>query len=389
MQKPLLFFTLLLIALNSLWLVTANAAPDTSYYYRLSNDFLGTGRSLDVASTGTNAPFMATSSTASGQYWQLTPLTNGYYRLTTKYSGSARSLDTDSTGKPFMGNSGNYSGQLWQLTLLSNGAYRLFNSYLGTGRSLDTYSNNGNAPFMGNTGNYSGQLWRLTPLTKITTTPTDIISQKYTLYNLSGFTVYVEKTALSAHNADTQTAINLLQTKLTEISNFNLKASIVSKLKSVRIFMDWSIDPSGAMRYDPSKDWLVANGQPAEKEKSVAITNISNFIAWTKLNQPYMVWHELAHAYHHQALGWTYAPIVNAYNTAMSKKLYANVSYNPGGGLPTYYRRAYAATNYMEYFSEISEAFFGRNDFYPFIKTDLQRYDTAGYNVATSIWQPR
>ena len=301
MQKPLLFFTLLLIALNSLWLAPANAAPDTSYYYRLSNDFLGTGRSLDVASTGTNAPFMATSSTASGQYWQLTPLSNGYYRLTTKYLGSGRSLDTDSTGKPFMGTSGNYSGQLWQLTPLSNGAYRLSNSYLGTGRSLDTYSNNGNAPFMGNTGNYSGQLWRLTPLTKITTTPTDIISQKYTLYTLGGFTVYVEKAALSAHNTDTQTAINLLQTKLTEISNFNLKASIVSKLKSVRIFMDWSIDPSGAMRYDPSKDWLVANGQPAEKEKSVAITNISNFIAWTKLNQPYMVWHELAHAYHHQA----------------------------------------------------------------------------------------
>ena len=94
---------------------------------------------------------------------------NMWYRLTNKFLGEGRSLDTYSNGKndPFMGETGNFNGQFWTLTLQSDGTYRLTNNFLGDGRPLDTYSDGKNDPFMGETGNFSGQFWTLTPIEPI------------------------------------------------------------------------------------------------------------------------------------------------------------------------------------------------------------------------------
>ena len=87
-----------------------------------------------------------------------------YYRLTNSFLGPGRSLDTYSDGENalFMGQTGSSSGQFWKLTLLSDGTYRLTNSYLGFSRALDTYSGPDSRPFMGKTDqDYSGQHWTL------------------------------------------------------------------------------------------------------------------------------------------------------------------------------------------------------------------------------------
>ena len=48
--------------------------------------------------------------------------------------------------------------------------------------------------------------------------------------------------------------------------------------------------------------------------------------------------------------------------------------------------RAYALNNEREYFAELTEAFFGRNDYYPFVATDLAEYDPQGYAVLRQVW---
>lgn len=142
---------------------------DPNLWYRLTNTFLGAGRSLDTYGDGTNAPFMGETGDFSGQFWRLTPYADGTYRLTNRFLGEGRSLDTYSDGAndPFMSETGNFSGQFWTLNLQSDGTYRLTNQFLGEGRSLDTYSGGTNAPFMGETGNFSGQFWILTPIEPI------------------------------------------------------------------------------------------------------------------------------------------------------------------------------------------------------------------------------
>lgn len=48
--------------------------------------------------------------------------------------------------------------------------------------------------------------------------------------------------------------------------------------------------------------------------------------------------------------------------------------------------KAYAATDEYEYFSELTEAYFGDNNFYPFNRNDLMKYDPAGFALVEKMW---
>lgn len=114
---------------------------------------------------------------------------------------------------------------------------------------------------------------------------------------------------------------------------------------------------------------------------AVTVNNAVLFVTWSA-EQPWELLHEFAHAYHHQFLGGPHnAEIAVAYKNAMEKKLYVSVDYVLGGK-----KVAYAMTNADEYFAELSEAWFGRNDFYPFVRSELQAHDPVGFRVMQQIW---
>ena len=43
-------------------------------------------------------------------------------------------------------------------------------------------------------------------------------------------------------------------------------------------------------------------------------------------------------------------------------------------------------TNEKEYFAESTEAFFSRNDFYPFNRTELEQHDPAMARLLRRLW---
>jgi hypothetical protein len=94
-----------------------------------------------------------------------------------------------------------------------------------------------------------------------------------------------------------------------------------------------------------------------------------------------MVLHELAHAYHFLVLGERHPEIAAAYRQAVASRSYESVDYFGGGK-----RRAYALVDEKEYFAELSEAYFCRNDYYPFTRADLQRHDPLGYELLQRVW---
>jgi len=49
--------------------------------------------------------------------------------------------------------------------------------------------------------------------------------------------------------------------------------------------------------------------------------------------------------------------------------------------------RHYALNNAKEFFAEMSEAYFGTNDFYPFVRAELRQYDPEAFDLLTSIWE--
>ena len=50
------------------------------------------------------------------------------------------------------------------------------------------------------------------------------------------------------------------------------------------------------------------------------------------------------------------------------------------------HERHYAMTNEKEYFAESTEAFFGTNDFYPFVRAELREYDPEMFDLECAVW---
>jgi hypothetical protein len=43
-------------------------------------------------------------------------------------------------------------------------------------------------------------------------------------------------------------------------------------------------------------------------------------------------------------------------------------------------------TNHKEYFSETTEAYFGTNDIFPFVRAELKKHDPAMYALLEEVW---
>jgi hypothetical protein len=159
-------------------------------------------------------------------------------------------------------------------------------------------------------------------------------------------------------------------------------AAAVEKLRKVTIWVELSDPNHPCMCYHPDRNWLVRHNMNPEKARCVELANARNFLQWTR-QQPWMVLHELAHAYHHQFLdGGFDNPRVRAeFERVREEKLYDEVLHIDGRP-----RRGYAVTNPMEYLAENSEALFGTNDFFPFVRAELRRHDPRTFELLNQLW---
>lgn len=218
------------------------------------------------------------------------------------------------------------------------------------------------------------------------TTEFDFKADGYTNFNFSGFNLLVQTRIIDNETALANSALGIIETDLARILEFSLNEQIKSALLAVPIFLDLNTTTGGAV-YHPSAEWLSQNGYITEKAQSVEISNIRNFINWTKQNQPYMLLHELAHAYHHRIHNFSNADITNAYDHAIAVGLYTNVSYHSGNDNYTTASKAYGLNDEKEFFAELTEAYFGLNDYYPFVRSELETYDPAGFDMIERVWE--
>jgi hypothetical protein len=94
-----------------------------------------------------------------------------------------------------------------------------------------------------------------------------------------------------------------------------------------------------------------------------------------------LVLHELAHAYHDQVLTFQYTPIAEAFVRATESRDYERVERYDKSNV-----RAYAMKNEKEFFAELSEAYFGLNDFFPFNRLDLEKFDPPSAQMIHEAW---
>ncbi|MFY1827589.1 RICIN domain-containing protein [Myxococcus fulvus] len=208
----------------------------------------------------------------------------------------------------------------------------------------------------------------------------------YRTRTLEGWTVRIDDRLLSAANKPlTDTALVLLGAQLKEVVRL-IPAGPVAQLRKVVLWLSPPYpDAPDAARYHAGRVWLGQPGRNLAMLKGVEFSNVLIFEKETR-RMPLFVLHELAHAYYDQVLH-QHADIRAAYARAVASKSYECVERRRASDKPITFERAYAILDDWEYFSETSEAFFGRNDYFPFTREELASHDPGMLVLLERMWQ--
>ena len=195
--------------------------------------------------------------------------------------------------------------------------------------------------------------------------------------------VKVSASFARAYPQATQQALALLKKELEAIIHA-VPQQRLPQLRRVTFWLDERVHIGAldqkAPEFHPSAQWLLEHGLNPAMAGGIELPNAQIFLdsySW----EPWVIMHELAHFYHLIILGPDNAMIRDAYEHAVAQHLYEQVPHYDGKIV-----RAYALTNEREYFAELTEAYFGRNDYYPFTHDQLETYDPVGFAMLRHLW---
>jgi len=205
---------------------------------------------------------------------------------------------------------------------------------------------------------------------------------KHTTRDIEGWPVRVDDRLLNGDSAALgERALKLLTARLVAIT-IVVPELALSKLRAVPIQVDLDYGELKAMQYHPSVDWLKSKGYSEDLAKCVHIPKVENFLSpYENHRMPWVVLHELAHGYHDQVLGFENPKIEEAWRNFCGTGKYNWVVTSPG-----HMREHYGLTNAKEFFAEMTETYFGSNDFYPFVAGELKKEEPEIFALMAEMW---
>ena len=211
--------------------------------------------------------------------------------------------------------------------------------------------------------------------------PPDKPTTHYEERQLRGWTLRIHKELLEEkHQPLFDAVLKELDNHLYRIERV-VPDKAVGELKKVVLWLEYDNPKGRHAHYHPSVGWLKEHGYNPDKVRSVEIGSARNFLNAVR-HQPWMVLHELAHSYHDQVLAFDHPKVKEAYEAAKRSGKYEKVLIWNG-----HVGRHYAMTDHKEYFAENTEAFFGTNDIYPFVKAELKQHDPGMYALLAELWE--
>ena len=200
--------------------------------------------------------------------------------------------------------------------------------------------------------------------------------------DLEGWTVHVDPSLLGGQHAELgKDAIKMLANHLQRIKIF-VPEKQLKTLQTLEIWLERHHPTLGAMQYHPGAGWLRDNGHDPRLHKKVHLPRAASLLSRQQiLKHPAVILHELAHSYHDQILGFDHHEVKKAYDRAMAAGKYQKVLLYTGATV-----KHYGTTNEKEFFAEATEAYFYRNDFFPFVAAELEIYDPYTFSVLEEVW---
>ncbi|WP_145098962.1 metallopeptidase [Anatilimnocola aggregata] len=199
---------------------------------------------------------------------------------------------------------------------------------------------------------------------------------------IEGWTVQVDTSFDKEDNRDLrENTLRVVANQLYHLKTL-LAPEMVAELQKIPIRLDVHNEKLVQAQYHPSAGWLKANGHPAECTRVVHIPRAKYFLDRKhQSHQPYVLLHELAHAYHDQVLTFEHPAIIAAYDRAKKAELYDKILLINGKET-----KHYAMTNHKEFFAEMTECYLGTNDFFPFVSGELKKHDEETFRLLEGIW---
>ena len=206
----------------------------------------------------------------------------------------------------------------------------------------------------------------------------------HTVRQMEGWTVRVDDRLLSPpHDKLGESATRMLAARLADIAMV-LPPERLKRLRSYTIVLDLTHGELRSMQYHPSVRWLESNGYARDLARCVHIPDARSFVRSRQVNeQPWAVLHELAHAYHDQELGFNDPRVMDAFRR-FKKSGHGDATLLYNGKRVKHY----ALTDQKEFFAEMTEAYIGNNDFFPFNGAELLTAEPEIFALMRSIWGP-
>jgi|GEM_PF-3566547 len=336
-------------------------------YYRLTTQWLGEAKSLDVVNDGTNDKvWMANSTNATGQSWKVTSLGNGHYRLTTQWLGEEKSLGVANDGAKEqlqMQKTAKISGQYWKITSFGSGHYRLTTQWLEEAKSMGVANEGAKEQLqMQKTAEISGQYWKMTPtsleeeVSELEGVPAqlglDPFYQKY--LNARGFPII---SSSKVPDAALRQAKSIVEQMLVKIPAAAIRKLVENKMRVAIMSKDEVTTDIPEHRdlnqtHPADENWDTrARGLGPTIESPVTSCAEENLLCYPNdnyLGEDILI-HEFAHTIH---LGLELAfpnfdsELESIYKEALGKGLWLNI---------------YAGSNHHEYFAEGVQTWFNVN----------------------------
>jgi hypothetical protein len=194
----------------------------------------------------------------------------------------------------------------------------------------------------------------------------------------SGWTVVLERKLSDRYTTLSDQVMAQLERQLDRAATA-LPRPAVTELRKVQIFISWDLGAGEAIRYN----WPDAKGADASRLGMLEIPRAAAFLE-TAQTQPWLVMHQLAHAYHDRVLKADNASVRSGYGDAMKVGSYNQVKLANGKQ-----GRSNAATSEREFFAELTRSFYGKSDYYPFVREELQQFDGPSARIIETAWAGR
>jgi hypothetical protein len=209
-----------------------------------------------------------------------------------------------------------------------------------------------------------------------------ILQHSHSQIAIEGWRVFLDKRLQDDQHAELRKrSLRFLEAKLFDITMV-VPSQRLRDLRKISLVLDLECGDLKSMQYHPSADWLKQNGYSEELVKCVHVPRISDLATPRNIReQPWVILHELAHAYHDQFLGFDDSRVIRAYEGyCQGKRGEACLLYDG--------RRVkhYGLTNAKEFFAEMTESFFGCNDFFPFQRGELKESEPEVFDLMKQIW---